>query len=50
MLKNDDPVICLDTDGRLHKMNGEAHDLVASYSRHKRVWPVIIESALELLP
>ena len=50
ILKNDEPVICLDTDSRLYKLSGEAHDLMASYGRHKRVWPVIAETALELLP
>ena len=50
ILKNDEPVICLDTDSRLYKLGGEVHDLMASYGRHKRVWPVIVETALELLP
>jgi hypothetical protein len=50
ILKRDEPVICLDTDGRLYKLGGETLNLMASYGKHKRIWPVIVETALELLP
>lgn len=50
ILKNGEPVICLDADSRLYKLGGKVHNLMSSYGRHKRVWPVIAETALELLP
>ena len=49
-LKKSEPVLCIDTDGRLYKRDGEVHDLTAVYARHKSVWPTIAETALELLP
>jgi hypothetical protein len=41
---------CLDTNGRLYTLGGELHDLVAMYAKHKRLWPVIAETAIALLP
>lgn len=49
-LKNSEPVLCVDTDGRLYTLEGDVHDLVASYSKRKRMWPVIAETSLDLLP
>jgi hypothetical protein len=50
LLKNAEPVLCFDTGGRLYKPNGEVLELAASYANHKRVWSVIADTALELLP
>lgn len=50
ILKSGEPLLCLDTDGRLYKKNGEVHDLAAIYGKYKRVWPMIAEVAIELLP
>lgn len=49
-LKETEPVLCIDTDGRLYKLDGVTHDLMAIYAMHKRVWPMIAETAMELLP
>jgi hypothetical protein len=50
LLRNGQPQACLDTDGRLHKTNGEVHDLMAIYNKFKRIWPMIAEVALDMLP
>lgn len=50
ILKNEEPIISLDTDGRLYKRSGDVYDLAASYAKHKRIWPVILDTAIELLP
>ena len=50
LTKNARPMLCIDINGQLATLNGESHDLVASYAAHKRIWPVIAETALELLP
>ena len=50
LIKNDEPLACVDTDGRLYKTNGEVHDLMVFYSKVKRIWPIIAEVALEMLP
>lgn len=50
LLRNSKPILCIDTDGRLYKLNGDVHDLVAIYANYKRIWPVITETALDLLP
>ena len=49
-LKISEPVLCIDTSGRLYKLNGDVHHLVSSYAEHKRIWPLITETALDLLP
>jgi hypothetical protein len=50
LLKTAEPVLCLDTDGRLYKLDGQVHNLVALYAKHHRIWPLIAETALDLLP
>lgn len=50
LLKNGDPVLCLDTDGRLHQQDHSMCDLSALYSRTHKIWPLIAETALEELP
>lgn len=50
LVKNGKPAFCLDKAGHLHKPNGDVHDLAQSYARHKRVWGVIAETVIELLP
>ena len=50
LLKEAEPAICLDTDGRLYKLDGSVLDLTVIYTKYKRVWPVIAETAMELLP
>jgi len=50
LLRDGEPMLCIDLNGRLHKPNGEAYDLLSIYSKHRRIWPVIAETAIELLP
>jgi hypothetical protein len=50
VLKNTEPVLSIDTAGRLYTLSGEVHDLAAIYAEHKRMWPVIAETAITLLP
>ncbi len=50
LLKNSEPMLCLNTDGQLYKRSGEVKDLTATYAKYNRMWPVIAETALDLLP
>lgn len=50
LLQDAKPVLCIDTAARLYKLSGVVHDLAAMYGRHKRIWPLIAETAVELLP
>lgn len=50
LLKDSTPVLCLDTNGVLHKKDGSKHDLAAIYKKKKRIWPLIVEVAGEVLP
>lgn len=50
LLRDNEPQVCIDTGGQLYKTNGEVHDLAAIYSNAKRIWPIIAELALEVLP
>jgi hypothetical protein len=50
LLRNGEPQACLDTNGRLYKTDGATHDLMELYSKCKRIWPVIAEVALDILP
>lgn len=50
LLKDSMPQLCIDIGGHLYNLEGETFDLVAIYSQHKRVWPVIAETAIQLLP
>lgn len=50
LLKNTESKLCVDVDGQLYTRDGQAHDLASIYAKHKRVWPLIAATALELLP
>jgi hypothetical protein len=50
LLKNTEPMLCFDIDGQLHMRDGQVHDLATLYAKHKRMWPMIADTALELLP
>ena len=43
-------MLCVDIAGFLHNRDSGVHDLAASYLNYGRIWPVIAEAALELLP
>lgn len=50
LLKDAEPMLCLDVDGHLYTRDGRVDDLAATYAKHGRIWPVIAETALEFLP
>lgn len=51
LLKNEKPVLCLDTSGRLFRQDGTCHDLPSLYKFNgRRIWPLICETALDILP
>lgn len=50
LVKDSQPQLCLDTDGRAFKKSGDVVELPAIYARHKRIWTLIAETAIELLP
>ncbi|EDL62301.1 TY-Chap2 family putative peptide chaperone [Gimesia maris] len=50
LLKDMMPQLCIDIGGKLYTRGGDTHDLAAIYFQHKKVWPVIAETAIQLLP
>jgi hypothetical protein len=50
LLKDEKPVLCLDTSGRLFRRDGACHDLPSLYKRDRRIWPLICETALDVMP
>ncbi len=50
LLKDEAPVLCLDTSGRLFRNDGTCHDLPSLYQRDRRIWSLICETALDVLP
>jgi len=50
LVRNGEPILCLDTGGRVIRLDGSSHDLLSMYGRSRRVWPLICETALDVLP
>ena len=50
LIKDGEPELCLDINGRLFKKNGESHDLFGLYKKTKSIWAVISKTAGETLP
>jgi hypothetical protein len=50
LLKDENPVLCLDTSGRLFRRDGGCHKLTGLYKRSKHIWPLICETAVDILP
>ena len=50
LLRNTEPMLCVDFDGQLYTRDGQVHDLATLYAKHKRMWSLIADTALELLP
>ena len=50
LLKNEAPVLCLDTSGIAYRTNGNFYDLRSMYKDKRRIWPLIFEVAGDLLP
>ena len=50
LIRKGEPRLCLDAGGRLYKLDGTVHDIGLSYKKHRRIWRLITETALDLLP
>ncbi|MCC6627938.1 MAG: hypothetical protein IT340_11115 [Chloroflexi bacterium] len=50
LLRAGEPVICLETTGLAWDRHGQAHQLMARYARDRRIWPLVVAVAGDLLP
>jgi len=50
LLKNDAPVLCLDTSGVTYCRDGSSYDLGQLYKCQRKIWPLIFEVARDILP
>lgn len=50
LVKDEEPLLCINIAGQIYRKGSEMIDIGLLYGRHKRIWPVICETALELLP
>ncbi|MCC6630402.1 MAG: hypothetical protein IT340_23740 [Chloroflexi bacterium] len=50
LLRDNEPVLCLETTGRAWDRHGHEHRLDALYRQGRRLWPVIVAVAGDLLP
>jgi hypothetical protein len=50
LLKNDVPVLCLDTSGITYRRDGSSYDLGHLYKGNRKIWPLIFEVARDILP
>jgi hypothetical protein len=50
LVKNGDPMLCVDINGRLFRPNGEFYDLKIVYKKERRIWPLIHQTAGDMLP
>ena len=48
--KNNEPVLCLETSGKLWTKEGLEYNLMEIYKKEKRIWPIIYQTAGEMLP
>ena len=48
--KNEKPVLCLETTGTLWNKKGKEFNLAELYKEERRVWPMVIKVAGDLLP
>ena len=50
LLKNETPVLCLDTSGMAYRTDGTSYDVGRMYKGKRRIWPLIFEVAGDVLP
>lgn len=48
--RDNEPMICLETTGTAWNLNGDCIDIPATYKRHRKIWPLILKVAEDLLP
>ena len=50
LIKNDDPILCLDTNGEVYRQDGIRYNLTNLYKYKRRIWPLIFEVGRDILP
>lgn len=50
ILRNSEPVLCLETTGTIWNLAGDSLDIPKTYKLQRRLWPLITEIAGDLLP
>ena len=50
ILRDGEPVLCLETTGLVWNLNGDSIEIVDEYRKVKRLWPLIFKMADHLLP
>lgn len=50
LLRDQEPQLCLNTDGMVFTTSGAVHDLLPLYKQKRRIWPLINKAAGSLLP
>lgn len=48
--KEDKPLLCLETNGVVWTAKGKTHNVMELYAAKRRIWPVVLEVAGDLLP
>ncbi len=50
LLRNDQPVLCLEITGVAWTLAGETYNLLETYKKNRRMWPLVMQAAGHLLP
>lgn len=50
LLRDEKPKLCLEFSGTAYRLDGKSIDLMPLYKQYRRIWPIISEVALDLLP
>lgn len=50
LLEDRQPRLCLETTGKAYRLDGGVIDLMPIYRKRRRIWPIIADVALDLLP
>jgi len=50
LVKNGAPQLCLETTGKAYRLDGGVINIVSDFKKHRRIWPLIVSAAIELLP
>ncbi|MGZ0172752.1 MAG: TY-Chap2 family putative peptide chaperone [Planctomycetales bacterium] len=50
ILRNSEPVLCLETTGTIWNLGGDSLNIPKTYQVRRRLWPLITEIAGDLLP
>lgn len=50
LLKGNVPELALDTDGRVYRKDGQVIELASLYKQSRKIWPLIMAVAADLIP